>query len=911
MKKALKVIVIIFIAFVGIAAAIPVVFKDDIIALVKDEANKNVNANIDFGDFSLSLFTNFPDFTFSIENVVVTGIDKFEDVELARIGELSFTLDVMSVFKGETLQIKEVYVANTDANVQVLADGSANYDIAIPSDSTIVEEVKVEEPTEESSGEFKIALTSYVLENINLIYNDATMPMALNIVGLNHQGSGDFTLDLFDLRTNTTIDKLTFDYDGVQYMSEAAINMDADLIMDMPNFKFTFKENRIAINQLLLGFNGWFAMPSDDMDMDITFFAQETKLRGLMSMVPAVFTEGFEELKISGDFALDGFVKGTMNDLLMPGFGVDMKINKGRIMYPDLPKSIDNINVKAKIVSLGGESLDNTIIDVPLAHLEIAENPIDMKLNVTNPMTDPLIKFGLKTEVILAELKEAMPFEEGEELNGFIKSDVNVKGRMSAIETENYDAFVANGSIEVTDMVYKAADMPLTSIKHAEFLFSPKELKLADLQCNYGRTDVAANGVISNYLAYALKDETLVGAFNLNSNKIDLNEFMEEESAEVSTSEVANDSSSTEEPLAVIEIPANIDFTLNANLKQLLYDNVEITNTEGQIVVRNQEAKLNTLSMETLGGKVLMDGTYNTSNAKEPKIDFKFGIEGLDINKTANTFNTVEKMAPIAKSCAGRFNANFTMTGVLDEHMEPVMNSLFGSGGVNTKAVAIEGFKPLSKLADVLKNPSLANPTLKNINISFKFVNGKVYVDPFDVNFEDINATVAGSTGFDETIDYTMNLVIPRDKLGGEANQLVEGLVGQANSLGANFSLGETVNLDVYVTNTISDPKIKTGLAKGASSKGAKDLLKDTFNDKKKELEDKAKEEFDKAKQKAQEEIDKKKAEAQKKIEEEKRRLEEEARRRIEEEKKRLEEEAKKKAEEEAKNKLKGMFKKP
>jgi hypothetical protein len=910
MKKALKVIVITLIAFVGIAAAIPIVFKDDIIALVKDEANKNVNANIDFGDFSLSLFTNFPDFTFSIENLVVTGLNKFKDVELARIGELSFTLDVMSVFKGETLQIKEVYVANTDANVQVLADGSANYDIAMPADSSVIEEVVVEEPTDEAASEFKIALKSYVLENINLIYDDATMPMAVNVTGLNHQGSGDFTLDLFDLRTNTTIDKVSFDYDGVKYVSEAAINMDADLIMDMPNFKFTFKENRISINQLLLGFNGWFAMPADDMDMDITFFAQETKLRGLMSMVPAVFTEGFEELKISGDFALEGFVKGTMNDLLMPGFGVDMKINQGRIMYPDLPKSIDNINVKAKIVSLGGESLDNTIIDVPLAHLEIAENPIDMKLNVTNPMTDPLIKFGLKAEVILAELKEAMPFEEGEELNGYIKSDVNVKGRMSAIETENYEAFVANGAIEIRDMVYKATDMPLTSIKHAEFLFSPKELKLTDLQCNYGRTDIAANGIISNYLAYALRDETLIGTFNLTSNKIDLNEFMEEESTTVATTETTGDSTSTEEPLAVIEIPANIDFTLNANLKQLLYDNVEIANTKGQIIVRNQEAKLNDLSMETLGGKVLMSGTYNTQKVSEPKIDFVFGIEGLDINKTVNTFNTVEKMAPIAKSCAGRFNANFTMAGVLDDHMEPVMNSLFGSGGVNTKAVAIEGFKPLSKLADVLKNPSLANPTLKNINVTFKFVNGKVYVDPFDVNFEDINATVAGSTGFDETIDYTMNLVIPRDKIGGEANKLVAGLVGQANSLGANFSLGETVNLDVYVTNTIDDPKIKTGLANTAV-KGAKDVLKDTFNEKKKELEDKAKAEFDKAKQNIQEEIDRKKAEAQKKIEEEKKRLEEEARRKIEEEKKRLEEAAKKKAEEEAKNKLKGMFKKP
>jgi hypothetical protein len=913
MKKAFRITVISLIVLVGFAAAIPVVFKDDIIVIVKEEANKNLKANVDFGDFSLSLFTNFPDFTFSIENVVVNGIDQFEGVQLAKIGELSFTLDVVSVFKGESIKIQQIYLANTAANVMVLENGMANYDIAMPADTAIVEPVEVETADTGEATDFKIALKSYVLENINLIYNDATMPMAVEVIGLNHSGSGDFTKDLFNLNTTTSIDKVTFNMDGVAYMSHAAINIDADLEMDMANAKYTFKENRIAINQLLLGVNGWVAMPSDGMDMDVSFFAQETKLRGLMSMVPAVFTEGFEALKISGDFALDGFVKGVMSDKLMPGFGINMNIKEGRIAYPDLPKSIDNINVKAKVVSLGGESLDNTIIDLPVVHLEVAENQIDMKLNITNPITDPLIKFGLKAEVMLAELRDAMPFENGEELSGFIKSDVILNGRLSAIETENYEAFTANGVIDIRDMLYKASDMPTASIKHADFRFSPKELNLADFQCVYGKTDVSANGVIGNYLAYALKDETLKGTFNVSSNKIDLNEFMQAEEKTEANVEVATnesiDANTDEAPLSVIEIPENIDFTLQATIKQLLYDNVEISNTNGQILIKNGVAKLNQLRMETLGGKVIMDGTYNTTDVKVPKIDFAFGIEGLDINKTAKTFNTVEKMAPIAKNCQGRFNANFTLAGDLNGQMEPLMESLYGNGGLSTKEVAVDGFKPLTKLADVLKNPSLAKPTLKNINITFKFVDGRVFVDPFDVNFQDINATMFGSNGFDQTIDYTMNLMIPRDKLGGEANKLVDGLMGQANSMGANFSLGETVNVDVLVSNTISDPKIKTAIGK-SGGKSAKTVLKETFNEKKKEIEEKVKAELDKAKKQAQEAIEQKKAEAKKKIEEEKKRLEAEAKKKIEAEKKRLKAEAKKKAEEEAKKKLKGLFNK-
>ena len=73
-------------------------------------------------------------------------------------------------------------------------------------------------------------------------------------------------------------------FDGVKYLKNVKADIKADLDMDMPNMKFTFKENEATINQLVLGFDGWVAMPADDIDMDITWNAKKSDLGTLLSL---------------------------------------------------------------------------------------------------------------------------------------------------------------------------------------------------------------------------------------------------------------------------------------------------------------------------------------------------------------------------------------------------------------------------------------------------------------------------------------------------------------------------------------------------------------------------------------------------------------------------------------------------
>ncbi len=82
-------------------------------------------------------------------------------------------------------------------------------------------------------------------------------------------------------------------------------------------------------------------------------------------------------------------------------------------------------------------------------------------------------------------------------------------------------------------MLFKCGLPAGISVPSGEVTITPARLNLKDLKVKINSSDFALVGYLANYLPYVFKDQTLKGNFTLNSNKIDLNEFM----ANMTTSE--------------------------------------------------------------------------------------------------------------------------------------------------------------------------------------------------------------------------------------------------------------------------------------------------------------------------------------------------------------------------------------
>lgn len=179
-----------------IIVSIPFLFKDRILTEVKKVINENVAAKVEFEDVDLSMFRSFPDLTLSLEGFKVDGINEFKGIRLADVKTFETRLDLLSLFSGESIAVKRIALVEPKLYVKILKNGKANYDIMIPTEEL--------EDTTAAPTQFSLNLNQYEIVDGNLIYDDLTSDVWVDIKALNHSGSGNFTESIYDLVTTTT-----------------------------------------------------------------------------------------------------------------------------------------------------------------------------------------------------------------------------------------------------------------------------------------------------------------------------------------------------------------------------------------------------------------------------------------------------------------------------------------------------------------------------------------------------------------------------------------------------------------------------------------------------------------------------------------------------------------------------------
>ena len=873
-KKFLKWTGITFLVLIILLILIPILFKDQIKQMIIDEVNKTLTAELSIDDFDLTFISTFPNMTIELMDSKLTGKDEFKGVKLMDIENITAHVGFWSVIGGDQIEIDEIHITNPVFDVRVLEDGLANYDIVKP-DSLMTEE-ELEEPSS-----FKLSLREYSITNAQIKYDDRSSNMSADISNLNHTGTGDLTADVIDFATTTTMDHLTFDMGGVSYLTEVKTDANVNLLMEFKenSSKYTLKENEIKLNEITLSVDGFYEMLEDHDNMELKLDASKATFKEFLSLIPTFYHSGYENMVSSGTLALNGEVKGKIDEKNLPGWDFNLKVNNGSIKYPSLPGKIHNIQVDAGSEFKGGDNLDLMTVDVPKFHANFSKNTIDANLNLKRLMSDPFIQSKILAHVDLATLKDFVPMTEGESYNGLLDADVELKGKTSDLENGDFEKFKAEGQLILADVVYKSADIPDDiDIKRVMFTFSPQNLTLNELNAKMGKSDFAMNGKVDNYLGYMLRDQDLKGDFTFNSNYLDLEGLMpaSEETAEAG-GETTGDEAASDEPLLV---PDNIDFELNTNIQKTRYNGIDIKNVRGNVRLKDEIATLKNLSMDAMGGNIGLTGNYNTQNHSQPKMDFGYTLRDVDINSLSRHFLTVEKLAPITKYAYGKISSNFKMTTDLTPSLEPIMSSISSVGDLSSNSLSIKGFELLEKLESVTKLKNISNQTLKAFKTNFTVKDGKVSVTPFKVNLGKISTDVSGYTTLDQQMDYKLKMNVPKNQLPASVIKQVEGLLGQANAAIPFVEIGklpDIIPVNVKMFGDVKNPKITTDMkeaimnamgVEGNIIDNITETIKDTITEVINDVIDDGKEELEKQKQKiladAQKQADKVIAEGKK-----------------------------------------------
>jgi hypothetical protein len=427
-------------------------------------------------------------------------------------------------------------------------------------------------------------------------------------------------------------------------------------------------------------------------------------------------------MEMKGLFTVKAKAQGVYDSLrkIIPAVDVTMTLADGYVKSPKLPIPLQDMHTVTTIRNSSGKMAETTVaVETFTMMLDGEKLEASMLLkNLDDYTWDVKAKGGIDLE----KMTKIFPLKDMT-LAGKVKANLETSGKMSDVTAKRYDKLPTRGSASLRDFKFEGKDLPVVTLSVADASFDPQKIELSQLNGTVGKSDFSVKGVVSNYIGYVLKNETIRGNVSFSSTLLDLNEFM--------TDAPASQADTTS--FGVIPIPANIDFLLHSSVATVKMMDYTMTQAAGDVTLKNGIASLSGLKFNMLGGAFGLNGSYNAIDVKHPKYDMSIKIENLSVQEAAHSFSMVRTYAPVAGLVNGNFSTDFKLTGELTQKMMPNLGTVTGAGLVKLAQASVTQSKLVSGISSLANLPNTSTVNLKDVLMSATISNGRLSVKPFDV----------------------------------------------------------------------------------------------------------------------------------------------------------------------------------
>lgn len=799
MKKLLKIIGVILLIFVVILVAIPFVLESKIDAIVQNYADKNINAKVEFDDVSLSLISSFPNAKVTIDHLTITNNEPFKDNTFTTVKSIGLKMPIKELFKSQSDEPIAITNVTIDEALMTLKENKAgitNWDIFKTNTSS-------DNASVENDG-FKINLEDYHVTNSALTYIDESSSTIVSITNLNHSGKALFTDVVSELDTKSEAN-VSLSIDSTSYLENNHVTLNALIDLNLKSNTYTFKENKGFINQLPLEFDGFVQLKDEGQYIDITFKNPESSFKDFLAVMPEHYAKNLDNIETTGDFKIEGIIKGLVSDETIPTIDIKMISNNASFKYPNLPKRVENININATVKNDNGNP-DDTYIHLNTLNFKIDQDLFRSSAIIKNLGNNTQVDANLDGTLNLDNISKAYPVQLDKQLSGILKGNIHTVFDMNAIETNAYNRIKNNGSVNITEFIFSSEDIvnPI-HVSKADITFKPGTISLNSFAAKTGKSDINATGTIKNLIGFLMQKNKLQGDFKVKSNVFAVNDFM------VPQDDTAKENKTTSSKES-LKIPEFLDCNIVADATTVIYNNINLKDVSSSLAINNQQANLKGLTSKLFEGILAITGNVSTLEAI-PTFNINLGVDNFDIAKSFDGLELFKSLAPIATALQGKLNSTIQLKGNLNDTFAPDLTSISGDSFAQLfiSSINSEKLKVLGKLEENLNFIDFDKLNVSNLKTHLTFENGLVNVKPFNIKYNDIDIQVSGSHGFDKSLNYKATLNVPAKYLGSEVNTLID-----------RINDSEVTKITIPVTATISgtyaNPNVSTDLTSGVSN---------------------------------------------------------------------------------------------
>lgn len=468
---------------------------------------------------------------------------------------------------------------------------------------------------------------------------------------------------------------------------------------------------------------------------------------------------------VKGKFNLDVLAKGlySKEKKKFPFVDTKMNLTDGSVQYKGYPHPIKDIHFFAEAISKTGNLADAKLTISKLTYT-LEDEPFEMTGSLTN-LDNYEYSFKIDGKADLSKISQIYPLD-GIQLAGQVDAHIKSKGLLSDLENGDYSKISSRGKIKFGGVNISGSKIPNPiKIDSAVLKFTPTKIILQKLEGKLGKSNVKLKGDISNYMAFITNNKDLIkGDMDFQCDTLDLNEWMPP--AQTASGKAIPLADTTHSRLTIIEIPKNIDFVFDSEIQAVKYEDLEITNMNGAVTIRDGILNLHETGFNSLNSKFNVSGDYNTRDMAHPVFDMALDVKDLDINRAYREIGLMRRLAPSAANVYGKFSVTYKIKGELAKDMQPKLETLAGGGIMRIADAKINGMKLFEEISKSAKKSEMNDPHLKDFTMETEIKDSKILVKPFTIKVSGFDADIEGVNTMSGMINYLVKIeLIPFTKI--------------------------------------------------------------------------------------------------------------------------------------------------
>ena len=772
----------------SITAFIGYYYEDTVKNIIINELNKRLNTEIVVEnverDIQFSVFRDFPYASVTFYNVMIMDAVKppQKKGKLLEAKSVSLQFNIWDIIFG-TYEIKKIAVNEARAIIKIYKNRSDNYHFWKPPSDTV-------------PSKFSLGLQKVLLNRVSIHYLDYKLEQDFKVFAGDVVCKGRFSDADFTAKIMGDMYVYQITSRNETYLSHKGIKVDVGLWVNNNEKYVEFREGTAYIGTLPFGVLGKISYADSVTWLDLSVEGKKMKLQSFINELPPQYRSVFEGYDFRGDFVFKANIKGYSGMNANPLFMASFSLNDGSIIRESTGISLNSVNFSATFTNGSKHAYKTSVLNISSFSSTLNEGSVSGSIMISN-FVKPHLNLNVTADLNLNNVFLFVKADTVESASGRLQLHAAIKGEVESkgnFTMKDFIGSTASGTLTVVDaaLALKGGRHTFTRL-NGSFEFNHNDIEMKNFSGNYGSSDFAFTGSLRNMLPFLF----------LGDQKLTINAQLESKS--INFDELLDYSANKKDTVYQINFPDNIQFNLDLKVHHTSFRKFTATDITGNISLKNKQLIAKDVSLRAVNGKLTFTGLIDGSQTNKLLISCDAAIDKVNIQRLFAEMGNFHQKSIEDKNIKGVLTATVQFASIWSAELEVEKPTIYAKANIKIENGELNDYEPLKGLSKYLKNRDLSHVSFQTMTNTIEIRNQLITIPKMEIKSSAISFNMNGTHGFDQTIDYSVGVLISqlRNK-GDDHNDQVEG-IGQIVDDDLHkekyfFRITGTVNNPIYHT---------------------------------------------------------------------------------------------------------------